>query len=122
MKKIALVILLAIPLAGCTPGEFAMRVLDAVEDVTDAVQAGVGWANSVADKYCMQVSAALGQANQLSTSVGAKCNVRNEVNRVAAGVASYCNNPDGRPSSVAIMIARLKSAARDARAVVAAGC
>lgn len=122
MKKIALVIILALPLAACKPGEIAMRVLDAIEDVNDAVRTGIGWANSVADKYCLQVSDALTAANNLGTSVGAKCNVKNEVNRLASGVSHYCNNPTGRPSSVADMIAKLKAAARDARNVVAAGC
>jgi hypothetical protein len=120
MKKIAIVIILALPLAACKPGDVAMRVLDAIEDVNDAVQTGIGWANSVADKYCVQVADALARANSVSTTVGAKCNVKNEVNRLASGVSGYCNNP--RPSGVADMIAKLKAAARDARAVVAAGC
>jgi hypothetical protein len=120
MRKIALVVLLALPLAACKPGDVANRVLNAIEDVNDAVQTGIGWANSVADKYCLQVSDALAQANSVGTAVGAKCNVKNEVNRLASGVAAYCNNP--RPSGVADMIAKLKAAARDARAVVAAGC
>jgi hypothetical protein len=120
MKKIAIVIILALPLAACKPGDVAMRVLDAIEDVNDAVQTGIGWANSVADKYCVQVADALARANSVSTTVGAKCNVKNEVNRLASGVSGYCNNP--RPSGVADMTAKLKAAARDARAVVAAGC
>ena len=120
--RAAFVVALALPLAACKPGEFAMRVLDAVEDVNDAVQTGIGWANSVADKYCVQVADALARANSVSVAAGAKCNVKNEVNRLAAGAAGYCNNPTGRPSSVTDMIAKLKASARDARAVVAAGC
>lgn len=122
MKRIMIVCLLALPLAACKPGDVAMRVLDAIEDVTDAVQAGVGWANSVADKYCVQVASALQTANSISEQAGAKCKVRNEVNRVAAGVASYCNNPGGRPANAVAMIARLRASAKEARAVVAAGC
>lgn len=125
MRKITLaaaLVAVALTVSGCKPGEIASKILDGIEDVSDAVQSGIGWANSVADKYCVQVSDALTKANQLSGTVGASCKVKNEVNRLASGVASYCNNPTGRPSGVADMIAKLKQAARDARAVVAAGC
>ena len=120
MKKIAIVIVLALPLAACKPGEFASKVMDGIEDVIDAVQAGVGFARTVADKYCVQVSDALAQANSLTGAVGASCKAKNEVQRVASGVASYCNNP--APIDVRSFLDKLKKARSDARAAVAAGC
>lgn len=120
MKKIAIVVLLALPLAACKPGEFVSKVMDGIEDVVDAVQAGVGYARSVADKYCVQVSDALAQANSLTVAVGASCKAKNEVQRVASGVASYCNNPG--PVDVRSFLDKLKKAKTDARAAVAAGC
>lgn len=120
MKKIALVILLALPLAGCNPGQFANKVLEGIEDVTDAIQVGVGYARSVADKYCLEVSVALQQANQLTGQAGASCKVKNEVQRIASGVASYCNGAE--PVNLTTFLAKLKKAKTDARAVVAAGC
>lgn len=120
MKRIVIVLLLALPLAACKPGEFASKVLDGIEDVVDAVQTSIGYARSVADKYCVQVSDALAQANSLALAAGASCKAKNEVQRVASGVASYCNNPG--PADVRSFIDKLKKAKADARAAVAAGC
>lgn len=122
MRKLPLIAALcaALLVSGCKPGEIANKVLEGIEDVTDAIQVGVGYARTVADKYCLEVSVALQQANQLTGQAGASCKVKNEVQRIAAGVASYCNGAE--PVNLTAFLAKLKKAKTDARAVVAAGC
>lgn len=123
MKKIALVIILAIPLAACNPGEVAMKVMDAIEDVSDAIKTGIGYGKTVASKYCSDVYDAVAASNQIASQVGSSCKINNEVHRIAAGVNSFCSNVDSiNSSSIASVLSVLKKAKADARAVVAAGC
>lgn len=123
MRKLTLaaaLVAVALTVSGCKPGQFATKIMDGIEDVVDAVQVGVGYARTVADKYCVQVADALAQANSLTVAVGASCKAKNEVQRVASGVASYCNNPG--PVDVRSFLDKLKKAKAEARAAVAAGC
>lgn len=120
MRKLTLAAALtavALTVSGCN---VVNKVLEGIEDVSDAIQVGVGYAVTVADRYCVQVGDALAQANSLTEASGASCKAKNEVQRIAAGVASYCNSPD--PVNVSSFLAKLKKAKTDARAVVAAGC
>jgi hypothetical protein len=118
-----MMLLLAPALGGCTPGEFAGKVLEGIETVMDAVQVGIVATKATAARYCTDVGTALNAANQAAANVGASCKAKNEVSRIAAGVASFCNNLESVGDSDLVgLIAKLKKAKTDARAAIAAGC
>jgi hypothetical protein len=126
MRKLALALsitLIAFTVSACKPGEVATKVLDGIEDVANAVQTSVGYAKMVAKRYCGEVGASLAMTNQVVTSVGASCKAKNEVSRIASGVASYCNNIDNiAEGDILGLIGTVRKARDDARKVVAAGC
>lgn len=125
MKKLAIIAAMcaALTLGGCKPGDVAGKIMDGIEDVSDAIKAGIGYGKTVANKYCADVYDAVAASNVIASQVGASCKAKNEVHRIAAGVASFCANVDTiNSSSIASVLAVLKKAKTDARSVVAAGC
>lgn len=124
LKRLVLISLLTLPLAGCvTTIEGALQIYDAATRIYNSVKQGVETTRIALSQECVAVSNILSEVNKITDASSASCNIKQKVNRYASRVSTYCNDlTKVNSSSLQSVLSTVQSAKAEAQAVVNAGC